>query len=118
MAATSAWPSLLLQAMCTDKTTNGKKFLSEFKSLSESKHRRIIKGLAHHKPDGRNRLPQSPAQLAERLGRFRRPLRNDTVRTTRIFSAARVASTSMTTGMMSAACAWTGDWTPGGPRPS
>ena len=70
--------SLLLQAM----------------SLYESKHRRIIKGLAHHKPDGRNRFPQSPAQLAERLGRFRRPLRNDTVRTTRVFSAARVASTS------------------------
>ena len=65
--------SLLLQAMCTDKTTNGKKFLSEFKSLYESKHRRIIKGLAHHKPDGRNRFPQSPARLAERLGQVSAP---------------------------------------------
>ena len=37
MAATSAWPALLLQAMCTDKTTNGKRFLSEFKGIYENK---------------------------------------------------------------------------------
>ena len=60
--------------MCTDKTTNGKRFLSEFKGLYKDKHRRIIKGLAHHKPDGRNRLPQSPARLAERLSQLSAPL--------------------------------------------
>ena len=47
MAATSTWPAYCSRPCAPTRSPNGKKFLSEFKSLHENKHRRIIKGLAH-----------------------------------------------------------------------